>query len=494
LLIFKNKNYHPDVMTNDTIAAISTPSGQGAIAVVRLSGPDSFQIIQSLFYRSALKRPFTISGAKGLHHGWIFSGERVIDEVIISHYAAPKTYTGEDLIEISCHGSPYIQGEILKLLIVAGARMAKPGEFTERAFLNGKMDLTQAEAVADLIGSSGAASHRLAIDQIRGGFSSELMVIRGHLLNFVTLIELELDFSEEDVEFADRTRLKDLINIILNKISSLVSSFDLGNAIKSGVPVAIAGETNVGKSTLLNALLREDKAIVSEIAGTTRDSIEDCIHLGGIEFRFIDTAGIRETSDTIETIGIDRSYRQIEKARIILLVTDVTQDSESSLRWIREIVARIREDQQLVILYNKADVDVEQAEVFQKKVEEGVGFRVSGVGFRVPASAGMTKKGIRISAKHGDGLKELEEELLRLVNFKALEDSSVVVTNARHYEALTKAQTALFRTLSGLNMGTSSDFLSQDIREAMHYLGEITGQISSDEILGNIFQHFCIGK
>jgi tRNA modification GTPase len=320
------------------------------------------------------------------------------------------------------------------------------------------------------------------------------MVIRGHLLNFVTLIELELDFSEEDVEFADRTRLKDLINIILNKISSLVSSFDLGNAIKSGVPVAIAGETNVGKSTLLNALLREDKAIVSEIAGTTRDSIEDCIHLGGIEFRFIDTAGIRETSDTIETIGIDRSYRQIEKARIILLVTDVTQDSESSLRWIREIVARIREDQQLVILYNKADVDVEQAEVFQKKVEEGVGFRVSGVGFRVPASAGMTKKGIRISAKHGDGLKELEEELLRLVNFKALEDSSVVVTNARHYEALTKAQTALFRTLSGLNMGTSSDFLSQDIREAMHYLGEITGQISSDEILGNIFQHFCIGK
>jgi tRNA modification GTPase len=251
--------------------------------------------------------------------------------------------------------------------------------------------------------------------------------------------------------------------------------------------VAIAGETNVGKSTLLNALLREDKAIVSEIAGTTRDSREDCIHLGGIEFRFIDTAGIRETSDTIETIGIDRSYRQIEKARIILLVTDATADFESSLHWIREIITRIREDQQLVILFNKSDVDPAQARVFQKKVEEGVGDRV-------PASAGMTKKGIRISAKHGDGLKELEEELLRLVNFKALEDSSVVVTNARHYEALTKAQTALFRTLSGLNMGTSSDFLSQDIREAMHYLGEITGQISSDEILGNIFQHFCIGK
>lgn len=420
-----------------------------------------------------------LNGAKGLHHGWIKSGPTLIDEVVISHYTAPKTYTGEDLIEISCHGSPYIQGEILKQLIKAGARMAKPGEFTERAFLNGKMDLTQAEAVADLIASSGAAAHRLAIDQIRGGFSSELALIRGYLLDFVTMIELELDFSEEDVEFADRTRLKTLINSILEKINRLISSFELGNAIKSGVPVAIAGETNVGKSTLLNALLKEDKAIVSEIAGTTRDSIEDCIHLGGIEFRFIDTAGIRETTDQIETIGISRSYRQIEKARIILLVTDPMGEFETSVRWIQEIIARIRVDQHLIVLVNKSDIDPDQARKFQNRIIEVVGTR--------PAV-------IRISAKKGEGLTVLEEKLLNLVNLKALNDSDVVVTNARHYEALTKTQTALQRTLSGLNIGTSGDFLSQDIREAMHYLGEITGHISTDEVLGNIFQHFCIGK
>jgi tRNA modification GTPase len=464
---------------NDTIAAISTPSGQGAMATIRLSGPDSFKIIQSIFQISISGRTILIKGTKGLHHGWIKSGKQLVDEVMVSHYTAPKTYTGEDIIEISCHGSTFIQQEILKILINSGARMARPGEFTERAFLNGKMDLTQAEAVADLIASSGTASHRLAIDQIRGGFSKELSLIRTHLLNFVSLIELELDFSEEDVEFADRTRLKIMVNAIIDKISGLISSFELGNAIKSGVPVAIAGETNVGKSTLLNALLKEDKAIVSEIAGTTRDSIEDCIHLGGIEFRFIDTAGIRETTDHIETIGISRSYSQVEKARIVLLVTDTTSPLESSLRWVHEIKDRIREDQHLVVLFNKSDVDTAQASVFQMAINEGIGHQTPG---------------IRISAKNGEGLKALEDELLRLVNFRPLNDSDVVITNARHYEALTKAQTALFRTLSGLDMGISGDFLSQDIREAMHYLGEITGEISTDEILGNIFLHFCIGK
>ncbi|MFA6125705.1 MAG: tRNA uridine-5-carboxymethylaminomethyl(34) synthesis GTPase MnmE [Bacteroidales bacterium] len=471
---------------NDTIAAISTASGTGAIAIIRLSGPQSFSIIRSLFKVSGHEGLLILSGKRGLHHGWIQKGEQPVDEVVVSHYAAPKTYTGEDVIEISCHGSAYIQQEILRLLINSGARMARPGEFTERAFLNGKMDLTQAEAVADLIASSGAASHRLAIDQIRGGFSNELALIRGYLLNFVSLIELELDFSEEEVEFADRTRLTVLVSDIIDKISGLVSSFELGNAIKSGVPVAIAGETNVGKSTLLNALLKEDRAIVSEIAGTTRDSIEDCIHLGGIEFRFIDTAGIRHTTDQIETIGIDRSYRQIEKARIILLVTDATAPVENSISWMKEIMDHVRIDQHLVIVVNKSDVSPSGASVFQKRVLEGIGNQVSGIGYQV--------SGIRISARNGEGMKELEDELLRLVNFKALEDSDVVVTNARHYEALTKAQTALFRTLSGLNMGTSGDFLSQDIREAMHYFGEITGQISTDEILGNIFQHFCIGK
>ncbi len=464
---------------NDTIAAISTPSGQGAIAIIRLSGQDSFRIVQTIFEASGSAGFLPLSQPRGIHHGWIKSGGKLVDEVLVSHFSAPKTYTGEDLIEISCHGSTYIQQEILRLLIQSGAIMAKPGEFTERAFLNGKMDLTQAEAVADLISSSGAAAHRLAIDQIRGGFSDELAGIRTDLLNFVTLIELELDFAEEDVEFADRSRLKTLVNNILERLSGLVSSFELGNAIKSGVPVAIAGETNVGKSTLLNALLKEDKAIVSEIAGTTRDSIEDCIHLGGIEFRFIDTAGIRETIEPIETIGIDRSYRQIEKARIILLVTDATAEMEPSLRWIREIISRIREDQHLVVLINKADIDPARALEYQKGITDDIGHHLSG---------------ISISAKKGTGLKQLEEELLRLVNYKSLEDSNVVVTNARHYEALTKAQTALHRTLFGLNMGTSGDFLSQDIREAMHYLGTITGQISTDEILGNIFQHFCIGK
>jgi tRNA modification GTPase len=464
---------------NDTIAAISTPPGNGAIAVVRLSGPDSFGIVRSLFFPSGSGKSFNPKGDKGLQHGWIKTGSRVIDEVMISHYSAPKTYTGEDVIEISCHGSTYIQSEILKLLIQSGARMARPGEFTERAFLNGKMDLAQAEAVADLIASAGAAAHRLAIDQIRGGFSKELAGLRNDLLNFVTMIELELDFSEEDVEFADRTRLKVLVNGIIDKISALVTSFELGNAIKSGVPVAIAGETNVGKSTLLNALLKEERAIVSEIAGTTRDSIEDCIHLGGIEFRFIDTAGIRETNDRIETIGIGRSYDQIGKARIVLLVTDATSPIPSSVRWIQEILKRIREDQQLVILVNKADADPVQALSLWNALAECIGSRAAT---------------IRISAKNGDGLKELEEELLRLVNFRALEESDVVVTNVRHYEALTRAQTALYRALNGLHMGISGDFLSQDIREAMHYLGEITGQISTDEILGNIFQHFCIGK
>jgi len=472
---------------NDTIAAISTASGQGAIAIVRLSGPDSFKIIESLFQVTGSRKQFSITGSKGLHHGWIKSGKELVDEVVISHYSAPKTYTGEDLVEISCHGSTYIQHEILKLLINSGARMARPGEFTERAFLNGKMDLTQAEAVADLIASSGAASHRLAIDQIRGGFSSELALIRTHLLDFVTLIELELDFGEEDVEFADRTRLKDLVNTIIEKIEGLVSSFELGNAIKSGVPVAIAGETNVGKSTLLNALLKEDKAIVSEIAGTTRDSIEDCIHLGGIEFRFIDTAGIRETTDTIETMGIDRTYHQIEKARIILLVTDVTCPIEPSIPWVREIMSRVREDQHLVVLVNKSDIDPAQAMEFLNGIKVVIGNLLRSL-------SGVEAPVLPISAKTGSGLKELEEELLRLVNFKSFEESGVVVTNVRHYEALTKAQTALYRTLSGLNMGTSGDFLSQDIREAMHYLGTITGQISTDEILGNIFQHFCIGK
>ncbi len=465
----------------DTIAAISTPSGTGAIAMIRLSGPQAWNLAGRVIRSGILQQKAPALVPNEVHYGWIADGDRKIDEVMVSAFKSPHSYSGEDMIEICCHGSVYIQQEILSLLIRHGARMAHPGEFTQRAFLNGKLDLSQAEAVSDLIAASGKAAHRLALDQMRGGFSEELGRIRLELLNFVTLVELELDFSEEDVEFADRSRLRTATQSILDHLERLIRSFELGNAIKAGVPVAIVGETNVGKSTLLNALLKEEKAIVSDIAGTTRDVIEDCIHLGGIEFRFIDTAGIRETHDTIENIGIGRAYRQIEKARIILLMTDATAPEETSLKWVKEISSHIREDQHLIILVNKADLNQESV------VERIVNLSQSSIVNRQSSILPM-------SAKTGTGLKELEALLLGLVNIQALDESNVVVTNARHYEALLKSQSALFRCLNGLDTGISGDFLSQDIREALHYLGEITGAISTDEVLGNIFRNFCIGK
>ncbi len=472
----------------DTIAAISTPSGTGAIAIIRLTGSRSWNLAGSVLLSGNSGQKAPALASHNVHYGWIVDGERKIDEVMVSAFKAPRSYTGEDMIEIYCHGSVYIQNEILNLLIRRGARMADPGEFTQRAFLNGKLDLSQAEAVSDLISSSGKASHRLALDQMRGGFSDELARIRLELLNFVTLVELELDFSEEDVEFADRSRLRVVTENILDHLERLISSFELGNAIKSGVPVAIVGETNVGKSTLLNSLLKEEKAIVSDIAGTTRDVIEDCIHLGGIEFRFIDTAGMRETRDTIETIGIERAYGQIEKARIILLMTDATAPEETSLKWVQEISSHIRDDQHLVILVNKADLG--QQIVHERIVRLQQSFLVTGHRSLVTQKTSV----LPISAKTADGLKELEALLLDLVNIKALDGNDVVVTNARHYEALVKSQSALYRCLNGLSSGISGDFLSQDIREALHYLGEITGAISTDEVLGNIFRNFCIGK
>ncbi|MFH0761741.1 MAG: tRNA uridine-5-carboxymethylaminomethyl(34) synthesis GTPase MnmE [Bacteroidota bacterium] len=464
----------------ETIAAISTPAGTGAIAMIRLSGPKAWEIAGLIFSGSAIDKGAESFCANQVHHGRIYDDERTVDEVMTVAYQSPKSYTGEDMIEITCHGSVYIQQEILNLLIRKGARMAQPGEFTQRAYLNGKLDLSQAEAVADLIAASGQASHRLAIDQLRGGISNELDKIRGELLHFVTLIELELDFSEEDVEFVDRSRLKVLLDSILVHFDKLIRSFELGNAIKSGVPVAIVGETNVGKSTLLNVLLKDDKAIVSEIAGTTRDVIEDTIHIGGIEFRFIDTAGIRETHDAIETLGIERAYGQIEKARIILLMADATAPEDQSLQWIEKIGSHIREDQHLIILLNKTDL---VSDIVSSKTD----FLKSSIVHRKSSI-------LPISAKTGTGLEHLVEVLLELVNIKALEDNDVVITNARHYEALVNARTALYRTLNGLHSGTSGDFLAQDIREAMHHLESITGAISSDEILGNIFRNFCIGK
>ena len=475
-----------------TIAAISTASGSGAIALVRVSGEQSYQIIDQVFKAIKNGKQLKDQAVQTIHFGRIMDGDETIDEVLVTLFRAPHSYTGEDLIEISCHGSVYIQQRILQLLVLKGARMAKPGEFTERAYLNGKMDLTQAEAVSDLIASSSKAAQQVAMDQMRGGFSKEIQILRTQLLEFVTLVELELDFSEEDVEFADRSHLKHLVLDINDTVKKLTNSFQLGNAIKTGIPVAIVGETNVGKSTLLNALLQEDKAIVSHIPGTTRDVIEDRIQIQGILFRFIDTAGLRQTEDHIESIGIERSYQQIEKARIVLLVTDPTAPEEQSLRWVKAVRDKIRNDQDLIIIVNKGDlgeVAVNRMRLV-KESYEGSGLKKRG---RRDEGTGDEKTFI-ISAKTGKGLDKLEESLLHHINLKPLEDHDVIVTNVRHYEVLQRAQTGLERVIGGLETQISGDFLSQDIREVIHILGEITGQITTDEVLGNIFKNFCIGK
>jgi len=468
----------------NTIVAIATAPGVGAIALIRVSGTEAIGLVDQVFFKTkdlSLKD----QGSWTIHFGRILDGDRVIDEVIVSLFRSPHSYTGEDLLEISCHGSEYIQQEILQLLIRKGGRMALPGEFTQRAFLNGKLDLSQAEAVSDLIASSSKASHQLAMDQMRGGFSSEISDLRLRLLELVSLIELELDFSEEDVEFADRSRLREIVDDVQLKVESLVGSFKLGNVLKNGVPVAIVGETNVGKSTLLNAILKEEKAIVSDIAGTTRDVIEDTIHVGGILFRFIDTAGLRHTDDTIESMGIERSYQQIEKARIVILITDPTAPEEQSLKWVKAVQKRIREDQDLVIVVNKSDIE-DRAALRKDAIVSSV--------FRAQNSERSAVSIVLISAKYQQGLGELEQTLLDHINLSPLEDHTVIVTNARHYDALVRVQEAVVRVMAGLDTGISGDFLSQDIREILHYLGEITGEISTDEILGNIFANFCIGK
>lgn len=483
---------------SDTIVAVGTGGGSSAIAVIRVSGDEAIRVVGSCFFKTEDRRPknqirpkneetglkSVLDGFKSwsLHYGQIWDGERLVDDVVVSLFRAPRSYTGEDLVEISCHGSEYIQREIIQLLIRQGARMAQPGEFTQRAYLNGKLDLSQAEAVADLISSSSRASHQLAMDQMRGGFSREIALLRAELLDLVTLVELELDFAEEDVEFADRSQLRELIERIFIKVKNLSGSFQLGNVLKNGVPVAIVGETNVGKSTLLNALLKEEKAIVSDIAGTTRDVIEDTIHMQGVLFRFIDTAGLRHTEDTIESIGIERSYQQIEKARIVILVTDPMAPEEQSLRWARAVSERLRADQGLVVVVNKSDLG-------EKAVHRQEALRA------LFASKDQRKVPVLpVSAKKSAGLHDLEEALLTYINLKPLADHDIIVTNARHYAALLKVQKAVVRLRGGLETGVSGDFLSQDIREILHYLGEITGEITTDEVLGNIFANFCIGK
>ncbi|MCT4599978.1 MAG: tRNA uridine-5-carboxymethylaminomethyl(34) synthesis GTPase MnmE [Marinifilaceae bacterium] len=459
-----------------TICAIATASGSGAIAVIRLSGKESIAICDSIF-KSASGKRLSEQKANTIHFGQIVDGEELIDEVLVSIFKAPHSYTGEESIEISCHAASYIQQRLLNLLINKGARLANPGEFTQRAFLNGKMDLSQAEAVADLIASSSAAAHKVAMQQMKGGFSNELRNLREKLLRITSLVELELDFSEEDVEFADRTELLDLAKEIHKLVDNLIGSFSLGNAIKNGLPVAIVGNPNVGKSTLLNSLLREEKAIVSDIEGTTRDAIEDTINLKGITFRFIDTAGIRKTEDVIENLGIEKTFAKIKNASIVLLLLDAENDTNVQ----NESIARINEaldheNQKFIIVLNKID-----------KIDS-LDDKLSALNTKLAHAV------IPISAKRNENTDRLVDELVETVNLDRLNDNDVIVTNARHYEALCSANEAVERVVSGLEMQISGDFLSQDIREVLHFLGSITGEINTDEILGNIFRNFCIGK
>ncbi len=456
------------------IAAISTAPGVGGVAIVRLSGEGSIKLVDKLF-RSPSERKLSERQANTIHFGTLTDGDEVVDEVLVSVFKAPHSFTGEDVVEISCHGSIYIQQRILQLLLQAGATLAQAGEFTQRAFLNGKMDLSQAEAVADLIASNSAAAHRMALTQMRGGFSDQLTELRTHLLNFASLIELELDFSEEDVEFADRTQLYNLATTVEQVIARLANSFKLGNALKNGIPVALVGETNVGKSTLLNVLLNDDNAIVSDIHGTTRDVIEDTMIIQGIQFRFIDTAGIRNTTDTVEKLGIERTYRKIEQASVVLWLVDGTQATDH-IEWLTEKITKLAAGK-IILVFNKTDkISDDELQVLNTLFEE------------------FEAERIYISAKNRSGIHALEQALVRVAHLPDISNNDVIVSNLRHYEALQKALSAIRRVLQGLDSELTNDLLALDIRDCMAHLGEITGQISNDEILGNIFSKFCIGK
>ena len=475
--VMSNINNKMTTVTNTTICAISTPAGQGGIAVIRVSGPEAIAICSKIFVSNTKTKTLKKQKSYTLDLGKIISGTEILDKVIVATFYAPHSFTGEDTVEISCHGSIYIQQEILKLLIENGCQLAKPGEFTQRAFLNGKMDLSQAEAVADVIASSSAASHRLAMNQMRGGFSKELQRLRSQMLHFVSLIELELDFGEENVEFADRSQLVQLANDIQVIISKLAHSFSVGNVLKNGVPVVIVGETNAGKSTLLNLLLNEEKAIVSEIHGTTRDVIEDVINIQGITFRFIDTAGIRSTGDEVEKMGINKTFKKIDQASIIIWMIDTTHFNKE-IEYIADKIVPKTKNKKLLIVFNKIDkISQEEQQILEEEFLP-----------HVPAER------IYLSAKYRKNTEKLEKALLKAANLPELNEGDVIVTNLRHYEALTKALESIERVKKGLKTNLSGDFIAQDIRECIHYLGEITGEITTDEVLGNIFKSFCIGK
>ena len=453
-----------------TICALATAPG-GAIGIIRISGPRTFEILSRVFRGSGDVQTFS---ANTIHYGHIVSGAEIIDEVMVSIFKAPHSYTGEDSAEISCHGSRYILNKVIALLIANGCRQAGPGEFTQRAFLNGKMDLSQAEAVADLIASSNKATHQIAMSQLRGHFSSELSRLREQLLKLTSLLELELDFSDhEDLEFTDRGELLEIANKINNRITTLAQSFETGQALKNGIPVAIVGRTNVGKSTLLNKLLRDDRAIVSSVHGTTRDTIEDTIDLNGITFRFIDTAGIRQTTDEVEQIGIERTYAAIEKARIALWIIDAEPTTED----IQEMLERCK-DKSLIIIRNKIDIisASETSSISDSRLKD------------IPI--------IGISAKQGTNIDKLEQAIFESANIPELSEQDIIVSSARQYQSLVSAHENLSRVLSGLESGLSGDLVSEDLRLVLDDLANITGQgrILTNEVLGNIFTHFCVGK
>ncbi len=466
------------MQTDTTICALAT-SGHGAIAVIRISGPDTYRIVGNIFTSPTEGKSLEEQRPNTLHLGTIHDGETLVDEVLVSLFRAPNSYTGEDSIEISCHASPYIEQRILELLIAQGAVPAKPGEYTQRAFLNGKMDLSQAEAVADLIAAESEGAHRVALQQLRGGFSDQLKLLRDRLLYFISMIELELDFSDEDVEFADRQQLKQLVDEIGSLIGQLIHSFRLGNVLKNGVPVAIVGRPNVGKSTLLNALLKEERAIVSDIEGTTRDSIEDTVNLGGIMFRFIDTAGIRETAEPIENLGIRRTYQKIGQASIVLLLTEASDDPELISRSVEAIREQLTgTGRQLVVVLNKSDrIPAGRTDPMMKRIKLQDNEHI-----------------IAVSAEQQENMEGLTSLLLDIVQVGGLKYQDVVISNIRHFNALKSASESLSRVFAGLASALPSDLLAQDIREVLHFLGEITGEVTTDEILGNIFKNFCIGK
>ena len=466
-----HENY---AVNNDTIIALATSSGIGAIAVIRLSGENSIKIVNRFFSSKFGSKDLMNVKSHTVHLGNIIENNTIIDEVLVTVFKDPNSYTGENVIEISCHGSVYIQQEILQLFLKNDVRHADPGEFTLRAFLNGKMDLSQAEAVADLIASDSKASHQIALQQMRGGFSSEIALLREQLLNFASLIELELDFAEDDVEFADRKQFQELISKISNVLKRLIDSFALGNVFKNGIPIAIVGEPNVGKSTLLNALLNEEKAIVSEIPGTTRDAIEDEIIIDGVAFRFIDTAGIRDTKDVIESIGIQKTFENIGKAQLVLHLTEAPSTSGIFPKGEEmNILKNKYPGKKILTIINKVDLLTEKEISILNTNYSNLLF---------------------LSAKNKTGIDGLLKNLTDLVNIGALSNNETIVSNSRHFEALNKALHSLQEVQKGLDNNISSDLFAIDIRQALYHLGEITGAITTEDLLGNIFANFCIGK